>query len=222
MPVFTKAGGIIPLAKHDDNSIENPAKMDILIFGKGQNSFNLYEDDGESREYEQGAYAITTFTVDAKGNDLTFKILPVAGDVSVLPTNRDYCLKFRGVSQEADIVVKINDEIVIAETSYDKATSTLNVKLPRYSYTDTVEVFVTSEVLYAYHHNVNEAIINLVQESTIPMTDKQKFEPYFYGILDEKLTLNERMMRTLAMPLHEEIKQAVLSILVKAKMDSEK
>ena len=36
------------------------------------------------------------------------------------------------------------------------------------------------------------------------------------------LTLNERMMRTLAMPLHEEIKQAVLSILVKAKMDVRK
>ena len=37
MPVFAKAGAIIPLAKHDDNSIENPAKMDILIFGKSQN-----------------------------------------------------------------------------------------------------------------------------------------------------------------------------------------
>ena len=92
MPVFAKAGAIIPLAKHDDNSIENPAKMDILIFGKSQNSFNLYEDDGESRQYEQGAYAITTFAVDAKGNDLTFNILPVAGDVSVLPTQREYCL----------------------------------------------------------------------------------------------------------------------------------
>ena len=147
--------------------------------------------------------------------------MPVAGDVSVLPTQRDYCLKFRGVSQEADIVVKINDEIIMAETSYDKAASTLSVELPLYAYTDTVEVFVTSEDLYDYHHDVNEMIIELVQDSTIPMTDKQKFEPYFYGILDENLTLNERMMRTLAMPIHEEIKQAVLSILVKAKMDSE-
>ncbi|MBQ1786664.1 MAG: DUF5110 domain-containing protein, partial [Turicibacter sp.] len=221
MPVFAKVGAIIPLAKHEDNSIENPAKMDILIFGKGQNSFNLYEDDGESREYEQGAYAITRFVVDAKGNDLTFKILPVAGDVSVLPTQREYCLKFRGVTKDADVSVKINDEIIMAETSYDKAASTLNVKLPCYAYTDTVEVFVTSEDLYHYHHDVNEAIIELVQDSTIPMTDKQKFEPYFYGILDENLTLNERMMRTLAMSIHEEIKQAVLSILVKAKMDSE-
>lgn len=222
MPVFAKAGAIIPLAKHDDNSIENPAKMDILIFGKSQNSFNLYEDDGESRQYEQGAYAMTTFAVDAKGNDLTFNILPVAGDVSVLPTQREYCLKFRGVSQEADIVVKINDEIIKAEASYDKVTSTLSVELPNYSYTDVVEVFITSEDLYGYHHDVNEAIIELVQDSTIPMTDKQKFEPYFYGILDENLTINERMIRTLAMPIHEEVKQAVLSILLKAKMDDEK
>ena len=66
---------------------------------------------------------------------------------------------------------------------------------------------------------MNEAIIELVQDSTIPMTDKEKFEPYFYGILDENLTLNERIIRTLAMPIHEEVKQAVLSILVKAKMD---
>ena len=70
--------------------------------------------------------------------------------------------------------------------------------------------------------DVNEAIIELVQDSTIPMTDKQKFEPYFYGILDENLTINERMIRTLAMPIHEEVKQAVLSILLKAKMDDEK
>ena len=48
------------------------------------------------------------------------------------------------------------------------------------------------------------------------------FDPWFYGVLDEDLTIDERMIRTLAMPIHEEVKQAVLSILLKAKMDDEK
>ena len=53
------------------------------------------------------------------------------------------------------------------------------------------------------------------------MNDKQKFETHAYGVLDESITISERIMRTLAMPIDDEIKQAVLSILVKAKMDEE-
>ncbi|MDD2375195.1 MAG: glycoside hydrolase family 31 protein [Eubacteriales bacterium] len=47
MPVFVKAGGIIPLKdmKQNINSTDNPADMEIEVFPGNSNTFVLYEDD---------------------------------------------------------------------------------------------------------------------------------------------------------------------------------
>lgn len=221
MPVFAKAGAIIPMAHIDDNSIENPKKLDVLVFGKGSNEFKLYEDDGESRNYERGDYAVTVFNVEAQGEDLIFKMAPVEGELSVLPQTREITLKFRGVCEQAAVSVQVNGLTVEAGVSYEATSTTLTISLATYRYEDEVAVILRAKHLYEYKKDINGAIIDLVQEANIPMNDKQKFEAHTYGILDKNLTISERIMRTLAMPIDDEIKQAVLSILVKAKLDEE-
>jgi alpha-glucosidase (family GH31 glycosyl hydrolase) len=97
IPVYAKAGAIIPLApKPVWGGIDNPTELDVYIFPGADNTFNLYEDDGETTEYQQGKYAITRF--ELKNN--TFTIHPAEGDLSVIPAKRTYRVHLHGVNQK--------------------------------------------------------------------------------------------------------------------------
>jgi len=62
IPVYAKAGAIVPLApKIGWGGLDNPTELDIYVFPGADNSFALYEDDGETTDYERGKYAITHF-----------------------------------------------------------------------------------------------------------------------------------------------------------------
>ena len=98
IPVFAKAGAIIPLApKVGWGGIGNPSELDIFIFPGADNEFALYEDDGETTDYLRGKFAITRFTTE---NDM-FTIHPVEGDQSLVPASRTYRIHLRGVDEKA-------------------------------------------------------------------------------------------------------------------------
>jgi alpha-glucosidase (family GH31 glycosyl hydrolase) len=87
IPAFAKAGAIVPLApKPVWGGIENPTELDIYIFPGADNTFELYEDDGETTDYQRGKYAITRFEL----KDNTFTVHPAEGDLSVIPAQRTY------------------------------------------------------------------------------------------------------------------------------------
>ena len=97
IPVFAKAGAIVPLApKVGWGGIENPAELDIHIFMGTDNTFDLYEDDGETTDYEHGKFAITRFSLD--GNK--FIIHRAAGDLSVIPSTRTYRIHIHGADNK--------------------------------------------------------------------------------------------------------------------------
>jgi alpha-D-xyloside xylohydrolase len=59
MPVFVKAGSIIPFGPALQYTAEKPADtITINIYGGADASFNLYEDEGINYNYEKGAYSI--------------------------------------------------------------------------------------------------------------------------------------------------------------------
>jgi alpha-glucosidase (family GH31 glycosyl hydrolase) len=96
IPVFAKAGAIIPLApKVGWGGIENPAELDIYLFPGANNTFDLYEDDGETTDYQRGHYAITHFAL----KDNVFTIHPAQGDLSVIPSKRTYRIHLPGVNK---------------------------------------------------------------------------------------------------------------------------
>ena len=66
IPVLAKEGAIIPLDANDrTNDCSNPKELEVLIY-RGNNTFTLYEDDGETLSYQDGAYCKTAFTVESK------------------------------------------------------------------------------------------------------------------------------------------------------------
>jgi alpha-D-xyloside xylohydrolase len=62
IPLFVKAGSIIPMGKFMQHSNEKPADtLEIRIYTGTDGKFELYEDEGINYNYEKGAFAIIPF-----------------------------------------------------------------------------------------------------------------------------------------------------------------
>ena len=89
IPVLEKAGAIIPMSVNEKlNDCSNPEDLELWVY-RGNNTFVLYEDDGETLSYQDGAYLKTPFTGKEDGSKVTFTIAQGEGDVSVVPEKRN-------------------------------------------------------------------------------------------------------------------------------------
>lgn len=112
IPVLAPAGAIIPLdGRKTGNDCGNPESLEILIY-RGNGSFKLYEDDGESLAYRDGHYAETEFKLEETGSTLKFTVSPAEGDLTLIPSSRKYVFSFRDVVSADKISVAANGEAV--------------------------------------------------------------------------------------------------------------
>ncbi|MBQ7961866.1 MAG: DUF5110 domain-containing protein [Clostridia bacterium] len=126
IPVLAKEGAIIPLAVNDrTNDWKNPEDMEILIY-RGKGTFTLYEDDGETMNYRNGAFAETRFDVEEDGNDMIFTINPAEGDSSVIPAERNYTLSFRDITGCEKIYATIDGKRVSVSMNISEGTISVN------------------------------------------------------------------------------------------------
>jgi len=71
-PILVKAGAIIPMAPEGQLYLDQKkSPLTVRIYPKGLSSFQLYEDDGKSYDYQKGIYAITSFKCIEYNNSLT-------------------------------------------------------------------------------------------------------------------------------------------------------
>ena len=104
IPVLAPAGAIVPMyanCETNDLSLDQPLELHVW---RGNGSYEMYEDDGESNDYVNGKYAFTPFAVQENGDSLTFTIDKPWGDASVLPETRDFLICFQDVVG-ADVTV---------------------------------------------------------------------------------------------------------------------
>ncbi|MEG0799213.1 MAG: glycoside hydrolase family 31 protein [Bacilli bacterium] len=111
-PVFAKSGSIIPMSiiNNDNlNDISSPTNMEIQIFPGQSNSYNLYEDDGISNLYKDGYYIVTNIDYNYRESNYTLIIRPVEGKSGIIPSVRNYKIKFRNTKYAQNVIVNIND-----------------------------------------------------------------------------------------------------------------
>ncbi len=71
IPLFVREGSIIPMLKepvaNTDQAYGRP--LEVRFYGRNGGTFDLYEDDGKTFDYEKGRYRIRRLTVakDAGG-----------------------------------------------------------------------------------------------------------------------------------------------------------
>jgi alpha-D-xyloside xylohydrolase len=72
MPVYVRAGSILPLGPELEYSGQKPADpIELRIYPGSNGSFRLYEDDGTTYNYEKGAYAWIPMLWDDASRTLT-------------------------------------------------------------------------------------------------------------------------------------------------------
>lgn len=92
---------------------------------RGNGSFRLYEDDGETLAYRNGRYAETEFKLEEKGSMLKFTVNPAEGDLSLISKRRKYIFSFRDVAAADKISVAANGEAI--DFTVEKAGKGLSV-----------------------------------------------------------------------------------------------
>lgn len=94
IPVYAKAGAIIPMQPEMKYVSEKPVnEITLDIFPGKSSSFDLYEDDGLSLDYQTGKFALTRITTTSLANNLKVYISKTTGSFD--PLKRTYLVKIR-------------------------------------------------------------------------------------------------------------------------------
>ncbi len=204
MPVFVKAGGIIPTAKAENiNSTENPTNLTLKIFPDANGQFSMYEDDGLTMAYQKGKSVTTDFIYDWDNKEFTIKAPD--GDTSLIPSKRNYTLEF--VSTNTDI-----NSIAITEDGKEKEFSaSFEDGILTISFTD-----VSGEVKVVFNSSVNvvqkdigQQLYELFSPLKVPTLNKTKL----YNDILSKTTTVERVSCATAFNFGSDALNAVLEIL---------
>lgn len=104
IPVLAGKGAIVPMYRCGDTndlSLEQPLEIHLW---RGNGSYELYEDDGETDAYKAGIQAITRFEIREDKYAVTLTVTPPEDSFGLLPERRILYLKFRDIDQ-ADMTV---------------------------------------------------------------------------------------------------------------------
>ena len=173
IPVFAKEGAIIPMSVNDrDNDSSNPTDMILRIY-RGNNSFELYEDDGETNDFKKGVYAITRYNIVERQGNVRFTVSPAQGDISTLPEKRNYRFVFEDIAGYEAVTVKVNGKKKASQVTTDEGRTF--VILSGITPEDIVEIFF-EEITARQSRNKKEQIIELVTKYQLDVNyKKEKF-----------------------------------------------
>jgi alpha-glucosidase (family GH31 glycosyl hydrolase) len=144
MPLFVKAGSIIPMQPNMAYSDQKPLEtMVVDVYASDKGSFSLYEDDGNSLEYKTGKSAWTPLAFTKAGGKTEVSVGPTKGAYTGQPATRAYEVRVHGVTKPGSVTV--NNKKVEMGTgkeawSWDKDKSVVTVTVEARKLRETVKV----------------------------------------------------------------------------------
>ncbi len=204
MPVFVKAGGIVPMAEMPSvDDIDNPVNMRIKVFCGESNEFTLYEDDGLTDNYKNGAFATTK--MELLWNDKKqFVIYQPEGDMSVIPQSRNYIIEFIGID---------NTNVKLLENGKHKDFAV--------EYNDGVLRLTVSSVIGKLEAVFNENV-SLCKNDTEKWlsdflehtyTDNWKKDDIYNMMMDKTVTLDQQMIWLEYSVINDDMRRAIMEII---------
>ncbi len=128
VPLLVRAGAIIPLAEVAPTTDRIPADvLTLAVFPGRSGSFRLYEDDGATLAYQEGASEWTPFSMQTDDSGTCrVRIGPVEGRCPALPPVRRYVVRFEGTRPPESVTI----DGAPAEWHYDEAARATVVRVP--------------------------------------------------------------------------------------------
>ncbi|MGX7777054.1 discoidin domain-containing protein [Streptococcus pluranimalium] len=167
IPVFVKNGAIIPMT----NANNNPSKIDrtnrlIQFFPHLESDFLLYEDDGVSEGYKDGAIATTLIKSVAGNSNETSTVV-----LSIAKTEGD----FDGFVKEKTTELHVNVSEDVESVTVRMGDRDLELRR-----VDTLEAYESGTNVYFYHTNPTMETYNpnseAIQNLTVTMNDLLKIK----------------------------------------------
>ena len=86
LPLFVRAGSIVPLGSEIESTTEPQTIASVRIYPSADGSFTLFQDDGTTYGYEKGAGLVSKLTWDDKTHRLNHEGAPAwsGSDTSVV------------------------------------------------------------------------------------------------------------------------------------------
>jgi alpha-glucosidase (family GH31 glycosyl hydrolase) len=106
LPLFVKAGSIIPMypqMNYDGEKALDTLTLDIYPFGKS--SYELYEDDGLTREYKQDVFATTHILCNQSSSSTIISINAIKGSYKNMLSQRNYILQIHTEKKPSSIII---------------------------------------------------------------------------------------------------------------------
>ena len=192
LPVLAKEGAIVPLSQNDrTNDCSNPQKLSVRIF-RGTNAFTLYEDDGETMNFEDGAFAETVLSVREAGKDLLFRISAAKGELSLIPEKREWKLIFDDISKAKEITVRVGGRKRNVAPEYKEGKTVITLS----SVSADAEVEVEFKAFEARQNpDKRECIIELLSKYQLPTLFKQAVLAPFIKDISRPFPLSEQALK---------------------------
>jgi hypothetical protein len=126
MPVYVRAGGIIPQAPSGANVADQARdRLTLTVYPHASSTSQVYEDEADNLGYRAGRFARIPVRYD-EGRRSTLTVGPVAGGYPGAPATRRYTTVFADVSRPHTVTVDGRP----AAWTYDAASHRLTVALP--------------------------------------------------------------------------------------------
>ena len=104
--LFVREGAIIPFQKDMQFIGEEPLDtLMVKVFPKDVSSYTMYEDDGKTYDYENGAIATTRFECKQSGRTVEFTVFPVEGSYNGMCKARTYELEIDAPQRPSEVLV---------------------------------------------------------------------------------------------------------------------
>ena len=183
MPVFAKAGGIVPLQQLGEgnkvNDLGNPESLQVLVFPGANGSFTLKEDDGSAESGDDQTHvADTRMSFDWKNADNTtqFIVNPIEGCTEAVPAQRDWEIVFRGVAQpdmqNVRIAIDGREPCNTAETSYDQQTLSLSIVVRDVPSTACLNITIANGLQIA-ENPIERDVLDVLLHAQMPYISKE-------------------------------------------------
>ena len=194
MPVFAKAGAIVPMniLKRSDNTLLKKEDMEIFIFPGADNSFVFYEDDGDTYSYKDGKVAKTELTLSYTDKKAVFTISALEGDKSQSVEKRKFTLRFRGYSRSAKAKAFCEDKEITLKRNYDSVTNTLTLFLPLIDTHSSVTVELTAKNLINQNTDKYDRIFDIIMRSQMSYEKKDEVWENLDNL--DKITCNKNLL----------------------------
>ena len=114
LPVFVKAGAIIPMTNPNNNVKGIDKSLRIYeVYPAGNTSFTEYDDDGVTELYRNGEYTTTLIeqSLDSKGN-VTVTVNPTKGNFNGFVKEKATIFKINASAQPKKVAVKVGNKSI--------------------------------------------------------------------------------------------------------------